>query len=55
MDNGHVETSPPGLIFPVMQSEFLAMTVERACVAGADRIEILKGCLVRPEILEGPS
>lgn len=41
--------------FPVMQSKFLAEVIDRACKLGADRNQALKGCLLRPEVLDGPS
>ncbi len=38
-----------------MESVFLSATVDRACSLGASREDILEGCLLRAEILTGPS
>ncbi len=40
---------------PVMQSKFLAEVIDRACKLGADRNQILEGCLLRPEVFDAPS
>ncbi|WP_170477381.1 AraC family transcriptional regulator [Ruegeria arenilitoris] len=40
---------------PVMQSKFLAEVIDRACKLGADRNQILKGCLLRPTVFDEPS
>ncbi len=45
-------TSP---VFPVMQSAFLAAVIDRACALGADRNQILRGSLLRPEIFDHAS
>lgn len=38
-----------------MQSKFLAEVIDRACKLGADRDQILEGCLLRHDIFDGPS
>ncbi len=40
---------------PVMQSKFLSEAIERACKLGADRNQILTGCLLRPDLFDEPS
>jgi AraC-like DNA-binding protein len=40
---------------PLMDSKLLAAVVDRACILGARRAEILTGCLIRPEVLDAPS
>ncbi len=40
---------------PTMESVFLSKVVERAECLGADRGEILRGSLLRAEVLQGPS
>ena len=42
-------------VIPVMQSKFLAAVIDRSCQLGADREQILKGCLLRSDVLNGPS
>ncbi len=46
---------PSRTIIPVMQSEFLSAVVDRSCDLGADRGKVLEGCLLRPEVLSGPT
>ena len=43
------------MTLPVMQSKFLAEVIDRACKMGADRNQILKGCLLRAEVFDAPS
>ena len=43
------------MTLPTIQSKFLAEVSDRACKLGADRNQILKGCLLRPEVLDEPS
>ena len=40
---------------PVMQSKFLTEVIDRACALGADRQQVLEGCLLRSDVLEEPS
>ncbi|WP_171239247.1 AraC family transcriptional regulator [Ruegeria sp. HKCCA5491] len=40
---------------PVMQSKFLSAVVDRSCELGADRGIVLEGCLLRSEVLSGPT
>ncbi|MFC3612789.1 helix-turn-helix domain-containing protein [Lutimaribacter marinistellae] len=40
---------------PTMESVFLSKVVERAACLGADSSEILRGSLLRTEVLQGPS
>ena len=42
-------------ILPLMQSKFLSEVIERACKQGADRNQILKGCLLSPDVFNEPS
>ncbi len=43
------------VVIPVMQSKFLSAVVDRSCELGADRGKILEGCLLRSEVLDGPT